>query len=241
MSSSREYRGLAPNVRFTILKVLDKNGAGWTSDVIRAIDFAVANRAALRIDMINLSLGHTIYEPAATDPLVQAVERASRAGIVVVAAAGNAGKNAETGLTGYAGITSPGNAPSAITVGALRTEDTVSRRDDSVADYSSRGPTWYDAYAKPDIVAPGHNIIAAVAKRGTLVQQFPQLKAADADYMRLSGTSMATAVASGVIALMLEGNRSANDFPAHPSLTPNAVKALLQYTSFSVKSPAGGE
>ena len=96
-SSSRDYRGLAPNVRFTILKVLDKNGAGWTSDVIRAIDFAVTHRAALRIDVINLSLGHPIYEPAGSDPLVQAVERAVRAGVVVVAAAGNVGKNPETG------------------------------------------------------------------------------------------------------------------------------------------------
>ncbi|PYR03428.1 MAG: hypothetical protein DMG00_26295, partial [Acidobacteria bacterium] len=110
------YRGLAPKVKFVILKVLDKTGAGLTSDVIRAVDFAVANKTTLGIDIINLSLGHPIYEPAASDPLVQTVERASRAGIVVVAAAGNYGKNPKTGEPGYAGITSPGNAPSAITV-----------------------------------------------------------------------------------------------------------------------------
>ena len=85
---------------------------------MRAIDFAVANRSKFGIDVINLSLGHPIYEPASTDPLVQAVERASDAGIVVLAAAGNLGVNPTTGLPGYAGITSPGNAPSAITVGS---------------------------------------------------------------------------------------------------------------------------
>lgn len=239
LSSNNSYRGLAPSVKFTVLKVLDKNGAGYTSDVIAAVDYAVANRAALGIDIINLSLGHPIYEPAGSDPLVQAVERASQAGIIVVAAAGNYGKNPTTGLPGYAGITSPGNAPSAITVGAVRTEDTVSRDDDRIPDYSSAGPTWYDAFVKPDIIAPGHNIVAVAAKHGTLYQTYPQLIAADGDYMRLSGTSMATAVTTGSVALILEANRSANHYPTNPSLTPNAVKAILQYTTFGIHDDAG--
>src|SRR6185295_9277143 len=124
-------------------------------------------------------------------PLVQAVERASRAGVMVVAAAGNYGKNLTTGVPGYGGISSPGNAPSAITVGAVRTEDTVMRDDDRIPDYSSAGPTWYDAFVKPDVISPGHNVIAVAAKQGTLYKTYPQLKAADGDYMRLSGTSMA--------------------------------------------------
>jgi serine protease AprX len=99
--------------------------------------------------VLNLSLGHPIYEPAATDPLVQAVERAVAAGIVVVTSAGNEGTNRVTGQVGYAGITSPGNAPSAITVGAVDTRNTTTRLDDQVPSFSSRGPTWYDAYAKP--------------------------------------------------------------------------------------------
>ena len=97
-SNSGSYHGLAPKVKFAVFKVLDGTGAGYTSDVIRAIDFAVANRNILGIDIINLSLGHPIYEPAGTDPMVQAVERASQAGIVVVAAAGNYGKNPSTGF-----------------------------------------------------------------------------------------------------------------------------------------------
>jgi serine protease AprX len=239
LSYNNTYRGLAPSVKFVVLKVLDKNGAGYTSDVIAAVDYAVANRAALGIDIINLSLGHPIYEPAGTDPLVQAVERASRAGVIVVVAAGNYGKNPSTGLPGYGGITSPGNAPSAITVGAVRTDDTVSRSDDRIPDYSSAGPTWYDGYVKPDVIAPGHNIVAVAAKKGMLYQTYPQLIAADPDYMRLSGTSMATAVTTGSIALLLEANRSANHYPTHPSLSPNAVKAILQYTAVGIHDDAG--
>ena len=125
---------------------------------------------------------------------MQAVERASRAGLIVVVAAAITGVNPTTGLPGYAGITSPGNAPSAITVGAARTGDTVARSDDRIPDYSSAGPTWYDAMVKPDVVAPGHNIVAVAAKQGAIYKAYPQLLAADPDYIRLSGTSMATAV-----------------------------------------------
>ena len=118
--SSRLANTLASrsSTRLIGLKVLDDKGAGYTSDVIAALEFATENKAALGIDVINLSLGHPIYEPAATDPLVQAVEAAVDAGIVVVVSAGNVGMNPTTGQIGYAGITSPGNAPSAITVGA---------------------------------------------------------------------------------------------------------------------------
>jgi serine protease AprX len=243
LSSNAAYRGLAPKVKFLILKVLDKNGAGYTSDVIRAVDFAVANRERFGIDIINLSLGHPIYEPAASDPLVQAVERASKAGIIVVAAAGNNGKNPETGLPGYAGITSPGNAPSAITSGAVAIQGTVPRGDDRIPSYSSAGPTWIDAFVKPDIASPGHNIVAVAAKKSYLYQTYPQLRSADTDYMILSGTSMATAVTTGSVALMLEANRAANQdyYSTHPELSPNAVKAILQYTSVGLHDDTGIE
>ena len=136
----KQFRGVAPKARLIALKVLDQNGAGSTSDVISAVEFATANKDRLGIDIINLSLGHPILESASTDPLVQAVEAAVRTGIVVVASAGNFGLNPETGEPGYAGIVSPGNAPSAITVGAAKTFDTAIRSDDRIAPYSSRGP-----------------------------------------------------------------------------------------------------
>ncbi len=75
--------GVAPGARLVGLRVLDDNGKGSTSDVVRALEFAVANKDALNLHIINLSLGHPIYESAATDPLVQAVEHAVRHGLVV--------------------------------------------------------------------------------------------------------------------------------------------------------------
>ena len=100
---SDEVKGIAPGVRYVSLRVLDQNGAGTTSSVIKALQWAIANRKTYGINVINLSLGHPIYEPAATDPLVQAVEAAVRAGIVVVASAGNFGTNAETDEVGLRG------------------------------------------------------------------------------------------------------------------------------------------
>ena len=227
----RVYRGIAPKARIVSLKVLNGDGTGRTSDVIDAIQFAVQNRERLKIDIINLSLGHPIYEPRDTDPLVQAVEAAVRSGIVVVASAGNFGTNPDTGVPGYAGITSPGNAPSAITVGAVDTRGTASRLDDRVASYSSRGPTWYDAAAKPDVVAPGHRLVAPAALRSSLYAEWPGRRVGSAkkgsDYFMLSGTSMAAAVTSGVVALILE----AHEERFKERLAPNAVKALLEFSA----------
>jgi len=130
--SNYEFQGVAPDIHLLALKVLDQQGAGKTSDVIKAIEFVVSNRAKLNAQIINLSLGHPIFAPPKDDPLVRAVEKATRAGIYVVVSAGNWGLKAD-GTVGYAGITSPGNAQSAITVGAAMTQDTVTRDDDGVA------------------------------------------------------------------------------------------------------------
>ena len=115
-------------------------------------------RSRLNAQIINLSLGHPIYAPAADDPLVQAVQKAIAAGYIVVTSAGNHGVSETTGLPGYGGVSSPCNAPSAICVGAANTQNTVKRSDDVVAPYSGRGPSWYDGFAKPDVVAPGHKL-----------------------------------------------------------------------------------
>jgi serine protease AprX len=230
-SKSTAYPGIAPKARLVSLKVLDAHGVALTSTVLDAIQFAIANRDALGIDVINLSLGHPILEAAATDPLVQAVEAAVRSGIVVVVAAGNVGQNIVSGIPGYAGILSPGNAPSAITVGAVDTKNTAARADDTVPSYSSRGPTWYDAVAKPDVVAPGQNLVSDAAPGSTLFLELPDHQVADTSgpprYFRLSGTSMSTAVTSGVVALMLEANRTSKDRP----LKPKAIKRILEYSA----------
>lgn len=232
------YQGVAPRVRLIGMKVLDGNGAGRTSDVIRAVELTTLLRPVLGVDVINLSLGHPIYEPAARDPLVRAVEAASRAGIVVVAAAGNYGISRDTGLPGYGGITSPGNAPSAITVGAVDSRDTANRQDDRLAPYSSRGPSWYDGLAKPDILAPGHHMVSDAAAGSTLFTTYPAARVGSS-YLRLSGTSMATAVASGAAALVIEAHR--REHPGAPALTPNTIKAILEYSSIRVRDESGVE
>jgi serine protease AprX len=229
-SRSTAYPGLAPNARLISLKVLDASGSALTSTVLDAIQFAITNRDTLGIDVINLSLGHPILEPAFSDPLVQAVEAASRAGIVVVVAAGNVGRNVVTGVPGYAGILSPGDAPSAITVGAVDTDNTVTRSDDAVPAYSSRGPTWYTALPKPDVVAPGQNLISDAAPGSTLFLELPANQVADkgvAKYFKLSGTSMSTAVTSGLVALMIEANRTSKQ----ATLEPNTIKRILEYSA----------
>jgi len=251
------YGGVAQSVRFVILKALDKNGKGKTSTLIDAIEYVIANKARLGIYVINLSLGHPIYEPAATDPLVQEVERATRAGLIVVVAAGNNGTDRETGLTGYAGITSPGNAPDAITVGAAKTFDTAGRSDDRVAPFSSRGPSWYDGFAKPDVVAPGQTLVSDAPAASTLALTYPSLTVAynQRNYLRLSGTSMATGVVSGLVATMLEVSRygasqratdlyggrfvSSGQWVPPPYPTVNAIKAMLEYSATPLHDDLG--
>jgi serine protease AprX len=245
VESDKEFAGVAPGATLYGFRVLDEKGLGRVSDVVRALEFIVANKrsrspAAFKIDIINLSLGHPIYEPAASDPLVRAVENAVRAGIVVITAAGNVGMNAE-GEAGYAGITSPGNAPSAITVGAVDTRHTVNVSDDSVAPFSSRGPTWFDGLAKPDLVAPGVGLTSDTPRFSSLFSVYPELKSTSksgkGNFGKLSGTSMAAAVTTGVASLVMQASRAANG--DSPLLTPNALKAVLQYTAFPLKDPSG--
>ena len=213
--------GTAPGVSLIDVRVLGSTGVGYTSDVIAGIDWAVATRAKYGIRVINLSLGHAVTEPSAIDPLCQAVARAVQAGVVVVASAGNYGVTSK-GEPVLGGITSPGNSPFAITVGAIDTAGTISRSDDTVAAYSSKGPTRYDLAVKPDVVAPGTRIVSLEAQNSYLARNYPTWHIAGSGknaYLRLSGTSMATAVVSGGVALLLDAN---------PYMTPGQIKIALQ-------------
>jgi serine protease AprX len=213
--------GTAPAVNLVDVRVLGSNGMGYTSDVIAGIDWAIANRSRYGIRILNLSLGHPVSEPAAIDPLCRAVERASNAGLVVIASAGNFGQTS-TGAPILGGITSPGNSPHAITVGATDTAGTLTRSDDRVAPYSSRGPTAFDLAIKPDVVAPGTRLVSLEVGGSYLSRTFPSWHIAGSAgnaYLRLSGSSMAAAVVSGGVALLLDAN---------PNMTPAQAKIALQ-------------
>ena len=155
--SNGARRGIAPAANLVVLKVLDGDGFGYISNVIAALDYAVEHRAQYNIRVINLSVAAGVYESYTTDPLTLAAKRAVEAGVVVVTAAGNLGRNAQ-GQPQYGGITAPGNAPWVLTVGASSHNGTMSRADDSIAPFSSRGPSFIDYSAKPDLVAPGVGI-----------------------------------------------------------------------------------
>jgi serine protease AprX len=219
--------GIAPGAHLVGLKVLDANGAGRISDVIAALDYVIARKSELNIRVINLSVGAAVTSSYATDPLTLAAKQAVDAGVVVVVAAGNLGKNAE-GETQYGAITAPGNAPWVLTVGGSSHEGTVFRFDDTVARYSSRGPTAFDYAAKPDLVAPGTGTVSLSDPTSTFFVTKNQYLVSGTrltaykPYLSLSGTSMAAPVVAGTVALMMQAN---------PNLTPNAVKAILQYTA----------
>jgi len=230
----RDFKGVAPNASIINLKVLDANGSGNISDVISAIDRAIQLQNTYNIRVINLSLGTPVYESYTLDPLCQEVEAAWKAGIVVVVAAGNYGRSSTMGVNGYGTIGSPGNDPYVITVGATKTNGTHWRSDDTVASYSSKGPTAFDHIVKPDLVAPGNNVVSLMAPNSTIAALFPKTLVQNSyyqanatwgtstDYIRLSGTSMATPVVSGAAALMLQ---------KQPGLTPDQVKARLMKTA----------
>jgi serine protease AprX len=227
--SGGRRRGIAPGATLLVEKVLDASGRGYISNVIAAIDYAIANKDALHLRVINLSVAAGVYESYTTDPLTLAAKRAVDAGLVVVSAAGNLGRNA-AGQPQYGGIAAPGNAPWVITVGASSHNGTVDRSDDTVAGFSSRGPSALDVQAKPDLVAPGVGIESLAEAGSTLYNTKPLMRlwgtvqTATEPYLSLSGTSMASPVVSGSIALMLQAN---------PALTPNQVKAILEFTAES--------
>jgi serine protease AprX len=225
--SGGQKAGIAPDASIVSLKVLDANGRGTIGNIIGALDWVAKNAATYNIRIVSLSVGAAVRESFWTDPLTLAVRALTDRGIIVVAAAGNLGSNAN-GQPQYGGITAPGNAPWTLTVGASSTEGTLTRRDDVVAPYSSRGPTFIDWVAKPDLVAPGTGTVSLAVPGSTFYASKPEylvkgsFPTGSMPYLTLTGTSMSAPVVAGTVALMLQAN---------PRLTPNLVKAILQYTA----------
>ncbi len=230
--------GVAPQVNLMVARVLDKDGAGSYGDVIAAIEWIVNNRVRYNVRVLNLSLYAPVSGPYWADPLNQAVMRAWQAGIVVVAAAGNMGPGPGT-------ITVPGNVPYVITVGAVRSGRYTADGSDELANYSSRGPTE-SAFVKPDVLVPGTRTIAPVPKNSSLSRDIPEARirekadvdyqigqpATNAVYYQLSGTSMAAAQVSGIVALMLQVN---------PQLSNDQIKYRLLATARPAINESTGE
>ena len=207
------------------LKVLDAQGNGSVDNVLAALEWVSKNYQTYNIKIVNLSIGAAVTESYNEDPLTIAAKKLVDLGITVVAAAGNHGS--DQGRRVWGAISSPGNAPWVLTVGASSTQGTLTRKDDTMAGFSSRGPTLVDYAAKPDLLASGVGTVSTISREGSLaVTKSQYLQSGTAanvmPYMSLSGTSMAAPVVSGTVALMLQAN---------PTLTPNLIKAILQYTA----------
>ncbi|WP_108669124.1 S8 family peptidase [Peribacillus acanthi] len=205
------YVAPAPNAKVIGVKVLDKMGSGSLSTVMDGvqwcIDYNKDKPYEEKIHIISMSLGASaqLYydenqQPCENcDPMVSIVEAAWDSGIVVCVAAGNEGDSPKT-------IASPGISDRVITVGAMDDRNTIEpRTDDGIAAFSSRGKTIY-GIDKPDIVAPGVNIISLRAPNSYL-DKFQKSNRVDSNYFILSGTSMATPICAGVVALILEANK----------------------------------
>jgi len=179
--SGGKYTGVAPEALLVGVKALDSKGSGPISRVIAGIQWVVDHKEEYRIKALNLSLGAPPEEGYRTDPACKAVNAAWQAGLVVCAAAGNAGPRQRT-------ITTPGISPMIITVGSISDQGTIPREDDVINEFSSRGPT-IDRLPKPDLVAPGSDITSLKPGGG---------------YVAQSGTSMATPMVIGAAALLWE-------------------------------------
>ena len=206
-SSKGKYMGIAPKANILAIKALDENGGGSTSKVIEAISYVIDTKEKYNTKILNLSIGTPANSTCEKDPLCKAVEKAVQAGLIVVVAAGNNGPEEGT-------ILSPGTSRYAITVGAVDDKRTIDHSDDTIAQFSSRGPT-NEGELKPDIVAPGVNI--------------KSLSNTKLDgYSSLSGTSMATPLVSGAIALLLN---------KYKDLKPHEVKNKLLKSCINLNFP----
>src|SRR5262249_13435787 len=226
------YSGMAFNANLLDLRVIGARGTGYTSDTISAIGWMIQNRSRYNVRVANFSIGAAVTQSYKNDPLCQAAEQAVQAGIVCVCAAGNFGKDA-AGNPVYGSILAPGNDPLVTTVGATNTWGTARRSDDTIASYSSRGPTLVDFSIKPDLVAPGTLIRSIAANQNYLTSTYNldvYSSGGEDVYMWLSGTSMSAPAVSGAAALMLDAN---------PGLTPAMVKSILQFTAQPLPSLSG--
>lgn len=201
--SAGRFKGIAPEAGLVGVRITS------VAEAIKGIQWVIDNKDRLNIGVLNMSLGDFATRSYKDDPWAQAAQKAIEAGLTVVVAAGNEGPGDST-------VSTPGTHPDVITVGALDDKRTLDRKDDAVADFSSRGPTTIDGLQKPDILAPGVGIFGPLAPGATL--DVPELPHVGKDYFAISGTSMATPMVSGLAAILKQAN---------PTLLHSDIKAIL--------------
>ncbi|MFW5647268.1 MAG: S8 family peptidase [Acetivibrio ethanolgignens] len=208
VASAGRYMGVAPECSLVSVKVLNRKGNGSIADVLAGFDWVMRNKERYNIRILNISVGTAIDKDYSEDSdLVRGVNELWDAGIVVVAAAGNNGPLPQS-------IGSPGNSRKVITVGASDDDVLVELDGSRIKDYSSRGPTKV-CIKKPDIVVPGSNIVSCSYRGGYTVK---------------SGTSMATPIVSGAVALLLS---------RYQDMTPLEVKLRLKTRAVDMGMPHG--
>jgi serine protease AprX len=217
-ASAGRFAGVAPGAEIVSVKIAGRDGSADVSKVLAAIQWVVSFRDTYGISVLNLSLGTSSRVPVELDPLNHAVQRAWKAGIVVVVAASNRGPGPET-------ISKPADDPLVLTVGAVEDRETPAVSDDRSPAFTGQGPTAHGR-AKPDVVAPGVRLVSLRAP-GSFVEEHASGSGVDGTYRRGTGTSMSTAVVSGLVALLRE---------ARPDWTPDQVKHALRATAAGVGS-----
>lgn len=206
------YAGVAPRADLVDLDVMDDRGMARTSDVIKACEWILANKESKNIRVANFSLHSSSVLTIRHHPLNKAVQKLWFSGVVVVAAAGNYGR-----ATGPSGVVhAPGNDPFVITVGAYDLEGSARISNHDVPSWSAYGYT-NEGFAKPDVVAAGRYLVAPVPLSNTMGSERPERIVAPG-YLKLSGTSFAAPIVSGMAAQILA---------RRPSWTPDQVKGAL--------------
>lgn len=222
-SSSGKYCGVAPECHFIGVKVLDRYGNGTISDVLKGIAWILEHRKEYRIRIVNISVGSRKQSDVkGNTELIHGVEELWKTGLIVVAAAGNGGPAPKS-------IGLPGSSKKIITVGSCDDHIPVRLPHGEMVDYSGRGPTD-DCIMKPDIVAPGSHIVScAISDRFKKETFFLKRNFGEQNYYtEKSGTSMATPMVSGAIALLLS---------KYPEMTNREVKIRLKNTSTDLGLP----
>jgi len=219
---AQKYNSIAPDAGLVVVKAFGLDGSGTYADVVRGIDWIVKNKDRYDIRVLNLSFSAPVNSNYWDDLVNQAVMRAWQAGIVVVVSAGNSGPDPMT-------IGVPGNVPYVVTVGAMTDNYTPDdRSDDRLTSFSATGPT-FEAFVKPDLVAPGGHLSSLMEFGGEIAQDHPEFHDKGL-YFEMSGTSQAAAVITGVAALVLSQD---------PSLEPDDVKCRLMAAAHPAVNPDG--